>query len=194
MSRQDAAKSKLRSEIRSCLASLPAETVDSNSLLTCKHIASSQELLGKPQSIGLYAAIEHEVSLKALHDLLPAKKFAYPLCQPGRQLTFHLVSDINELTPNSHNILEPTPDIHAEIEVAQLDLILCPGLAFGRDGSRLGRGLAYYDRTLKTFSGPKVGVAFCIQTQDSVPHDAHDIAMDYLASEAGLSATTPLRG
>lgn len=135
----------------------------------------------------------NEVSLKALHELLPEKKFAYPLCRPGHQLTFHLVSDLNELTCNSHNIPEPTPDIHPEIEVNQLDLILCPGLAFGRDGSRLGRGLGYYDRALMTFSGPKVGVAFSIQTQDSVPHGTHDIAMDYLASEEGLSATTPWR-
>lgn len=193
MSGQDTAKSKQRLEIRSRLASLPATFIDSNSLLICTHIANSQELLGHPQSIGVYAAMKNEVCLKALHELLPEKKFAYPLCRPGHQLSFHLVRDIKELTDNSHNIPEPSPEIHPEIEVAQLDMILCPGLAFGRDGSRLGRGLGYYDRALMEFTGPKVGVSFSIQIQDSVAHDLHDITMDYLASEEGLLATTPSR-
>ena len=158
-----------------------------------KHIAAAEELLSEVNTIGLYSAIQQEISLTALHQLLPEKKFAYPLCQPGHQLTFHLVTDTEQLLANSMQILEPQPSMHPEINIADIDMILCPGLAFGMDGSRLGRGHGYYDRALEHFKGLKLGVAFEKQIKASVPHAPHDAIMNYLVSETGLFATTPLQ-
>ena len=72
-------------------------------------------------------------------------------------------------------------------------MIICPGLAFGMDGSRLGRGRGYYDRALDSFKGIKLGVALNQQIKASVPHAPHDARMNYLVSETGILATIPLQ-
>ena len=57
-------------------------------------------------------------------------------------------TNIKELTPGMLGILEPDPAKHAEVAISDIDIFLCPGLAFGRDCTRLGHGGGFYDRTL----------------------------------------------
>ena len=108
---------------------------------------------------------------------------------------------VSELVPGTLKIKEPQPERHKEMPLSNADLILCPGLAFGRDGSRLGHGGGYYDRALRALqeqdlplSIPTCGVAFQNQVFGTVPYDHHDIAMDYLLTENGIHSTTPDRG
>ncbi|MGB1936860.1 MAG: 5-formyltetrahydrofolate cyclo-ligase [Akkermansiaceae bacterium] len=186
-------KSKLRSEMRSFLAGMNTDQMNAASIAICEHIASTRWLTAKAQIIGLYASIQCEISLRALHDLLPDKRFAYPVCKANNHLGFHIVEHVDELTPGHYNIPEPLSGKHPETHLADIDLILCPGLAFGMDGSRLGRGQGYYDRTLQAYEGLKIGIALDEQIRHSVPHEHHDIKMSYLASEKGIAATTPLK-
>jgi len=65
-------------------------------------------------------------------------------------------------------------------------LILVPGLAFGRDGSRLGRGKGYYDRLLASLRGFRLGVCRDGQVLDIVPNEAHDARVDALLTPSGL--------
>ena len=72
-----------------------------------------------------------------------------------------------------------------------IDVALLPGLAFGRDGSRLGRGTAYFDRFLAERAIPiRVGVVAGSLVVDGVPTEPHDVAVTHLATEAGVSAVT----
>jgi 5-formyltetrahydrofolate cyclo-ligase len=65
-----------------------------------------------------------------------------------------------------------------------LDFILMPGLAFTREGLRMGRGKGYYDRYLNQVAevqGRKpatVAVAFKEQIYESIPFDEHDVPVD----------------
>ena len=60
---------------------------------------------------------------------------------------------------------------------------------FGRDGSRLGNGMGYYDRLLAACRDDVVRVA--VTRSDlvvaSVPVDEHDVAMTHLATELGVT-------
>lgn len=191
MDEQAAAKSKVRSEIRSCLASIKADDIHSGSTAVCRHIAAARELLGNVKTIGLYASIQREISLSALHDLLPDMTFAYPLCQSDKHLGFHIVGKMDQLVSNHYKIPEPVPGKHPEINPDRIDLVFFPGLAFGLDGSRLGRGQGYYDRTLEAYKGLKIGVALDMQIRESVPQGPHDTMMNHIVSPAGIVTTIP---
>jgi 5-formyltetrahydrofolate cyclo-ligase len=57
-------------------------------------------------------------------------------------------------------------------------MILVPGRAFDRAGTRLGRGGGAYDRILAGLQAPKIGVAFACQLVENLPREPHDVPMD----------------
>lgn len=69
------------------------------------------------------------------------------------------------------------------------DVILMPLLGFDRTGTRLGYGGGYYDRTLMRLGRrPRlIGLAFACQGLDQVPRAPHDVPLDAVVTEAGVS-------
>jgi 5-formyltetrahydrofolate cyclo-ligase len=64
-------------------------------------------------------------------------------------------------------------------DLALIDVVLVPGVAFDAQGHRLGRGKGYYDRFLQSVSDiKKIGVCFDFQKVESVPAEAHDVVVD----------------
>lgn len=61
-----------------------------------------------------------------------------------------------------------------------IDLMIVPGMAFTRDGVRLGRGKGYYDRYIARggFRARCVGVCFRHQLLPELPAEPHDRRMD----------------
>ena len=72
-------------------------------------------------------------------------------------------------------ILEPQGE--RPCPAGEIDLVVCPGVAFTADGRRLGR---YYDRYLgdPAFRGFRVGVCYAHQLVDDLPVEPHDVRMD----------------
>lgn len=81
-------------------------------------------------------------------------------------------------------IWEPVGNAFDDFDAVTLALI--PGMAFGQNLARLGKGGGFYDRLLPQLPNAlKVGVAFSCQLLESVPTNAHDIAMDRIIT-AGM--------
>lgn len=57
-------------------------------------------------------------------------------------------------------------------------LVVVPGMAFDRDGHRLGRGRGCYDRLLSQMAAYRIGLCFPWQMVDAVPFEPHDVMMD----------------
>ena len=74
------------------------------------------------------------------------------------------------------------------LDPARIDLVLVPGLAFTRDGRRLGRGKGFYDRFLPTLRPDcfKCGVCFDLQLVDALPTEPHDVRLDAVLTPRGL--------
>lgn len=75
------------------------------------------------------------------------------------------------------------PRILQPAEVGVWDLIIVPLLAFDRAGYRLGYGKGYYDRLLTGAPAHTIGVAFAIQEAPALPHEPHDIPLDWIVTE-----------
>lgn len=100
-------------------------------------------------------------------------------------LTIHPIDAPRERHP--FGFQQPTAD--ADRWSGPIDVVLLPGLAFGRDGSRLGRGTAYFDRLLAGREIPvRMGVAPAARVVDRVPTEPHDVAVTHLVTEAGVAA------
>ncbi len=70
-----------------------------------------------------------------------------------------------------------------------VDLVFVPGLAFGRDGSRLGYGGGFYDRLLsqrRYAESTLCGLAFDQQVVASLPADGHDVCLNHVATPTQL--------
>ena len=86
----------------------------------------------------------------------------------------------------AYGIAEPDRERSGRIMIDQIDLIIVPGLAFGRDLYRLGRGGGYYDRLLNGAGAFKLGLALKEQITERVPREAWDAKMDAVACNFGI--------
>lgn len=68
------------------------------------------------------------------------------------------------------------------------EVLIIPMVGFDQKGFRLGYGSGYFDRTLAAYSTCPltIGVAFEIQRLENVHPQQHDIAMQYVITEAGV--------
>lgn len=98
-------------------------------------------------------------------------------CVRGEELKIYYFEGDHLLCPGeAYGIPEPTGECFPDLD--EIDLILTPGIAFDRQGNRLGRGKGYYDKILKETQAWKIGICFDFQLVDCVPAEAHDVRMD----------------
>ena len=116
------------------------------------------------------------------------KRVAIPYCENGEIELFEL-NQLDELSPGVMGVLEPKPELRGDVErkvdPSALDMIIVPGLAFDRQGNRLGYGKGYYDKLLHRVGSSvmKAGVCFECQLFDEVPALPHDVRMDAIVTE-----------
>lgn len=97
-------------------------------------------------------------------------------------LEFHQWQPGAKMKRAAFGVMEPS-----NTPVCVPELMVVPLLAFGRDGSRLGYGGGFYDRTIARLRKGRpvscVGVAFSAQERDDIPMDAHDQFLDMVVTE-----------
>ena len=131
------------------------------------------------QTLAVFSALPGEVELTGLAARYPERCWVYPRVV-GNDLVFHMVKNpAMDLVVGTFGIREPSPAL-PEIALTEIDAFFCPGLAFDRQGGRLGRGRGFYDRALAgaSPSAMKIGVCFPCQRVESTHAEAHDVRMD----------------
>lgn len=97
------------------------------------------------------------------------------------------------LIKGKYGILEPCEKIPRQLPPYTFPkpaIWLVPGIAFARNGLRLGRGGGYYDRLLAASTGVKIGVCFSCQLAESIPSTRQDVVMDYTLTESCITKCT----
>lgn len=149
--------------------------------------------IGTFQSIAAFASFDDEVPTNRLLEILneAGKQVLLPRVHPTENvMEFCEFSDLSSLGRDRFGILSPDGDPFGET----IDVVLMPGLAFGRDGSRLGQGLGFYDRYLtECVSAPKRrwGVGYDEQVVASVPMEPHDELITHIITPTRFLACRP---
>ena len=81
-----------------------------------------------------------------------------------------------------YGILEPSID--GTILSEKADLSIVPGLAFDKEGKRLGYGGGYYDRFFEKYRNSfKISLCYAYQLVTDVYHMPYDVSIDMIISE-----------
>ena len=101
----------------------------------------------------------------------------------NHQIEPSVIMDLDNLIPTGKfGILEPIEAM--PIAYKNIDLILVAGIAFDKEGYRLGYGLGYYDKFLaKLPKALKIGLCFDFQVVDKVPRESYDVPVDMVVTE-----------
>ncbi len=122
---------------------------------------------------------------QALHD---GKQVLLPrVNRDTGQLDVYRVTDLaQDIAPGCRDIREPIIGRCKKMEdLASIDFILLPGVAFGRDGARLGYGGGVSDKLLAGMQHQQslVGAGFALQVVEGIPQEATDRKVEWLITE-----------
>lgn len=94
----------------------------------------------------------------------------------AKQMQFVAITPQTTFTAGALNIQEPEEDTVYPPE--NIDLVIVPGLAYTKQGGRLGFGAGYYDRFLSTYTGQTIALALTPQLLETLPSEPHDQVID----------------
>lgn len=147
--------------------------------------ALAQALFAHPMyhsAKALYAYISYnqEVCTEAIirRALADGKRVAVPKVF-GQEMRFILLDENSRIALGYKGIPEPVSGKLAQEKDA---LVLMPGLAFDREGHRMGYGGGFYDRFLAAEPHPTIALCYDFQLLPDLPTQAHDIPVDAVLS------------
>jgi 5-formyltetrahydrofolate cyclo-ligase len=178
-------KAALRARMRSIRSAIPAE----ERIRLVRDIEANLFELSQVEEAGtvlLFYSFGSEVpTAKIVQRLLDGgKRVLLPFLE-GRAMEAAELRPGDSLTATTYGPKEPSN--RAPVDPATIDAVIAPGLAFDRDGYRLGYGGGHYDRYLSRLrrGTPRVGIAFHLQVLPGVPHGPGDQRLDFVVTERG---------
>lgn len=170
-------KQALRAQIREKKRAMTEEEIVSRSMaLTEKFLSTNAYRQAK--TIYGYLSYNQEVRTGPLlaQVLKDGKAVAVPkVC--GEEMRFILMTDLDAVAKGYAGIPEPIAD--GPIAQDPTALVLMPGLAFDRQGRRLGYGGGFYDKFLAAEPNhPKIALCYDFQLLPALEMDSHDIPVD----------------
>jgi 5-formyltetrahydrofolate cyclo-ligase len=181
-------KSQLRETYRGIREGLSTETVAEASAALCRRLGA-MAILQEAERILAYLAFRNEPDLGLLFDLLPSVQWVVPRVD-GERLMLHPY-DPGNLVRHAYGMREPLA-LAPVVDPADLDVVLVPGVAFDRQGGRLGFGGGFYDRLLVRTSAIRIGIAHDDCLADELPCAEHDQRMDWVVTPTQAIRCGPL--
>ncbi len=179
-------KGALRKGILKARRSLPAEYRQRASEAIVARLLEC-EAYQQARAVMAYASMADEVQLQGLleHSLKVGKLLALPYVISKGLMGAVWLKALEDLTEGAYGILTVAEEGREMLPPGSLDLIVVPGVAFGRDGSRLGMGAGFYDRFLSEREPQARRIALCFDCQlaEEIPMEAHDQRVEAIITE-----------
>ena len=173
-------KRKIRQAVRAEIAKLSAEDKFIYSMLIFSKLSRIEEI-SKASVIAIFISLSDEPETAEFIKYLARqnKRVIVPKIE-GENMNFYDIS--KGLQKGAFGIMEPVET--TPIEPSEIDVMVVPGVAFTRDGKRLGRGKGFYDKYLshRGFRAYTIGVCYHCQLVGFLPTEPHDKTLDLVVS------------
>ena len=131
--------------------------------------------------------------------LADGKRLALPkVNRHTNHLDLYWVEDMeNQLAAGLWGIREPVVERCERLATSnEVEFVLLPGVAFTRDGARLGYGGGYYDKLLVSMAQRPalVAAAFALQIVEALPQEATDVRVEWVITEQESIACAARKG
>ena len=130
--------------------------------------------------IAVYWSLDDEIDTHRFIEKWFNRKRLWLPVVVGDDLIFKQFEGTDKMTAGAFGILEPTG--RQLDNVAQIGLIIVPGVAFDLQNNRMGRGRGFYDRLLTNSKAFKIGAAYSCQLFSQIPTEQTDIPMDLVVA------------
>jgi 5-formyltetrahydrofolate cyclo-ligase len=115
------------------------------------------------------------------------KQVVGPRCNPKeKSLAFRTLNEFSQLESVFYGLFEPIEELTTKVDAEGIDLMIVPGLAYTREGYRLGFGGGYYDRYLLNYRGETLSLAFTDQLVPGFLVEDHDIPVSKIITNHGV--------
>jgi len=164
-------KAEIRKKCLEIRKSLPFREADADKIMLMPEYKRAETVfcyISAKNEIGTHLLIQ-----KMLRD---KKTVCVPFCvdNAGTMISVKIDS-FSCLREGFFGILEPENPV--EYDKTKIDLVLMPGVAFSKDGVRVGYGKGYYDKFLSDISPYKIGFCHRELLTDIEP-EAYDVPAD----------------
>ena len=143
------------------------------------------------KNIFIYISYDSEIDTKEIINkaLIDNKRVYVPRTEFKTRLMDAVeIASLDNLIESEYGILEPSIE-ESHIEPNELDLIVVPGVAFDRNGGRMGYGAGFYDRYFKKIGKDnikkieKLALAYDFQILDKIPMNEQDVPVSHIITE-----------
>ncbi len=193
-------KKSLRTSILARRNTLSHEERYQKSMLITRKLFDLEEF-HKLSSILFYVAARSEVQTEDMikQAIKQGKRVLVPITDTENKRLF--ISELHdfdiELAKGAYGIMEPMEIYQRFVSLSEVEMIIVPGVAFDRQGYRIGYGGGYYDRMLESIPQKHkdtkvclVGVCFECQLIDAIPIESHDMAVEIIITEERIILDT----
>ena len=141
--------------------------------------------------IFIFVSYNSEVNTHKIieHALKNSKTIYVPkITSKGQLMEVFEIKSLKDLKIGYFGILEPQETCPIG-DQNKIDLILMPGVAFDRQGGRVGYGKGFYDKFLDKMDKKvdKIALAYDFQILDSVPIDEFDVKINGFITNNGIT-------
>lgn len=190
-------KSRIRHSVLLLRRNLPAREALSRSRLVTGRLIEEPGYLDSGVVHCYVSAKWNEVETRPLLEecLRSGRTLVVPVVDHAEKRLKHVrITSLDELRKTRFGLWEPAiADTTHYHDLASIDLVVVPGVAFDRSGNRIGLGGGYYDRFLAGISAATVGLAYQFQIVSHIVPGDYDVPVDVIVTDEAVYRCRDLR-
>ena len=150
----------------------------------------NSEIYKKSKKIFTYISFGSEVdTIKLINYSFSNNKEVYvpKINKQTKDMIALKIHNFNNMSVDKWGIIEPK-SVDKDNIGTDFDLIIMPGIAFDKQGNRIGYGGGYYDKYISKLNNASnlLALAYDFQIIQDIESESHDIKVDFILTNKGF--------